>query len=144
MNICDSAEGIRLIVQSVDSHPVCEHGPALLFERYIDGKCQQFYACSAYRDQKECPLHIPVNQNQLKPYNRDLLLANAEKSLKLAQIQSNLLQKVNRLAHLNFKITFNPVIIVSGIERKPQSTDLLPYMPYISKQYDKSAKCSKS
>jgi hypothetical protein len=37
--------------------PECEHGPALKFDRTIkDGTVRAFYACSAVRDRKECPL----------------------------------------------------------------------------------------
>lgn len=34
--------------------PVCPHGPTLLFVRYNSEDNRQFYACSAFRDRKEC------------------------------------------------------------------------------------------
>nr|XP_039248422.1 rRNA N6-adenosine-methyltransferase ZCCHC4-like isoform X2 [Styela clava] len=38
------------------SAPRCRHGPMLLFEKFIHGKCQgrRYYACSACRSRKEC------------------------------------------------------------------------------------------
>lgn len=88
------AESVRVVIESLDTHPVCEHGPALLFERYIDHKIQQFYACSAYRDQTECPLLVRVDKNETTMYDRHLLTQNKENSVKLAQNQLILLQKV--------------------------------------------------
>lgn len=88
------AESVRVIIQPLNDHPVCEHGPALLFERRSDSKVQQFYACSAYRDQTECPLYVPIEQNDTKIYNRSQLAKNVEKSSKIATDKSVLLQKV--------------------------------------------------
>lgn len=90
-----AAEELSLIIRPLDTHPVCEHGPALLFQRRVDNKRQQFYACSAYRDQKECQLHILVDETkQTTSYNRDLLMQNAHKSVQLAQDISKQMQKV--------------------------------------------------
>jgi Probable N6-adenine methyltransferase len=37
--------------------PCCLHGPAILFDRALaNGSKRSFYACSAVRDRKECPL----------------------------------------------------------------------------------------
>lgn len=107
------AEHIRVIIESVETHPVCEHGPALLFERLFNAKCQQFYACSAYRDQKECPLHISVDHIKPITYNRDQLERNAEKSLKFAQDKSSLLQQVMIIfVQIIFIISFNQIGII--------------------------------
>lgn len=41
-----------------DSHPNCKHGPTILFwkkGKELDG----YYACSAFRDLKDCPVKIP-------------------------------------------------------------------------------------
>jgi len=39
--------------------PSCEHGPGLLFERFFSDKVpQRFFACSACRDQADCPLFV--------------------------------------------------------------------------------------
>lgn len=88
---------------------MCEHGPALLFERRSDTKVQQFYACSAYRDQADCPLYVPIEQNDPKIYNRNLLAKNVDKSLKLATEKSILLQKVttNLIDTSNIKYIFS-------------------------------------
>lgn len=83
-----------MIIRPVDAHPGCEHGPAVLFERRSGDKCQRFYACSAYRDQKDCQLHIPVDETKPVSYNRDFITKNAIKSAKLMLDTSNQLQKV--------------------------------------------------
>lgn len=83
-----------MVIQSLDHNPVCEHGPALLFERQSSSKLQKFYACSAYRDQSECPLYVPVEQTERKEHNRDLILKNVLKSSEMVTEKSILLQKV--------------------------------------------------
>lgn len=91
-----TADGLRVIIQSLDSHPACEHGPALLFERRTGSKHQQFYACSAYRDQKECPLYVLVDSSKNKGPNQDALVKNIEKSTAMAAEKSHLMQKVRQ------------------------------------------------
>lgn len=93
-NILSSAESVHVVIQSLDHHPVCEHGPSLLFERQSGSKLQQFYACSAYRDQTECSLYVPIERTEEKEHTRDLLLKSVVKSLKLATEKSILLQEV--------------------------------------------------
>lgn len=49
--------GVEVILENVKSHPLCPHGPTLIFERYtVDGKKsgRRFYACSACRNRTEC------------------------------------------------------------------------------------------
>lgn len=72
---------------------MCEHGPTLLFERKSKQKTQQFYACSAYRDQSECPIHISVGQ-YIGPQKADHSQINIERSSKRATEQSALLKRV--------------------------------------------------
>ena len=38
--------------------PYCRHGPAKLFERQTTKKTKRFYACSAARNRKDCPLYV--------------------------------------------------------------------------------------
>lgn len=92
------AESVRVISESTDKYPACEHGPALLFERRNNHECQRFYACSAYRDQNECPLHIRCDEMTEAMTNKRTMLLNdiAEKSKKLAKMKSMVLQKVKR------------------------------------------------
>lgn len=41
-----------------EKHPRCPHGPTLLFERQMGGgPVKQFYACSAYRNRKDCSFY---------------------------------------------------------------------------------------
>ncbi|RUS80728.1 hypothetical protein EGW08_011514, partial [Elysia chlorotica] len=48
--------------------PSCPHGPALLFEQYDRSSktSRQFFACSAFRDKKECDLHVWADEGAYK------------------------------------------------------------------------------
>ncbi|XP_064608799.1 rRNA N6-adenosine-methyltransferase ZCCHC4-like [Liolophura sinensis] len=48
--------GVDVIVESVGDSPFCPHGPMLMFEKFCgtDSKGRRFYACSAFRDRKDC------------------------------------------------------------------------------------------
>lgn len=106
-NTCaSSVESLRIIIQSLDTHPACEHGPTLLFERRSDTKCQRFYACSAFRDRKECSIYVNVDEHINGLHNRDLLIKNAENSTKLALEKSTLMQKVNQTKYHPKRHTF--------------------------------------
>lgn len=44
-----------------ETFPRCSHGPTILFWK----KCKEldgYYACSAYRDLKDCPVKIPFSR----------------------------------------------------------------------------------
>lgn len=103
------AESVRVVIQSLENHPVCKHGPALLFERRTGSKIQQFYACSAYRDQTECSLYVPIEQPDTKVYHRDLLARNVEKSSEMAKEKSSLLQKVGEVENHKKVEKFNEI-----------------------------------
>lgn len=52
-------------------HPSCEHGPTILFRRWVGNsglKSTKFFACSAFRDRKDCPIY--VKYDELDRYNR--------------------------------------------------------------------------
>ena len=53
--------------QSLTDNPWCAHGPTILFERIrtekVDNKSSKYYACSAYRDHKECTAYFPASEN---------------------------------------------------------------------------------
>lgn len=45
--------------------PSCQHGPTVLFERFLGNgndnaiaSSKRYYACAAYRDRKHCPAYI--------------------------------------------------------------------------------------
>lgn len=93
----DTGDSVQVVIESLDKHPVCEHGPSLLFERKNGDKCERFYACAAYRDQNECPLFIrseQIEQFHQNAPSQEILTKLAENSLKLAMEKSHLLQKV--------------------------------------------------
>lgn len=109
----------------VDKHPVCQHEPTLLFRN--DNECQRFYACSAYRDQNECLLHIRCNEKtDTTADERTLLLSKmAVKSIELAKRKSMLLHTVranfqimmeNENSQKNSIPTKNPPISKSSME----------------------------
>lgn len=44
-----------MIIEDLSNHANCEHGPTLLFSQQTDdNRTEYFYACSAFRDRKEC------------------------------------------------------------------------------------------
>lgn len=57
MNNFEKVYAIQVILEDLSTHPICAHGPTLLFRRKIDknGTTRDFFACSAYRDRKGCP-----------------------------------------------------------------------------------------
>ena len=68
--------GIELILPTPPNPPHCAHGPALLFERFSQGEEEQtkFFACSASRSRKECPLYVLSD----KPWSAEKLEQRVE------------------------------------------------------------------
>lgn len=92
-------EGISVVVEELHTHPVCEHGPTILFEHKNNNEnVRKFFACSAYRERKDCPVHIPFDQwsyqvNRTQHQSQlDEFLAE---SSKIAIEQQSLLQGVS-------------------------------------------------
>lgn len=53
--MASTSANIDVILDTVDKVPSCPHGPALLFERFVKNEGpRQFFACSAFRDRKQC------------------------------------------------------------------------------------------
>jgi hypothetical protein len=58
---------LEVDLSTLTENPHCPHGPTLLFRRRFTqkGKSQSknaaYYACSAYRDVKECRFHLPFS-----------------------------------------------------------------------------------
>lgn len=63
----------------VERRPMCIHGPTLLFKKTFDNGIDpiQFYACSAFRNPKECPIlkdeQVVSNRNQLQAHSKSIL-----------------------------------------------------------------------
>ncbi|XP_074659207.1 rRNA N(6)-adenosine-methyltransferase ZCCHC4-like [Tubulanus polymorphus] len=67
-------QGIRFVddeVEDKDQIPSCQHGPGLLFERYVQSgsgetrrRVERFYACSACRDRSRCSLYVPFGSKK--------------------------------------------------------------------------------
>lgn len=55
--------GVEVIVEDLSGHPLCAHGPAILFSRVVDGKPRNFFACSACRDRKDCSFFLWEEEN---------------------------------------------------------------------------------
>ena len=52
---------LRVILDNeLRTNPSCNHGPSILFERtnIKTKKSVQFYACSAFRDRKQCNFYV--------------------------------------------------------------------------------------
>lgn len=45
---------VEVIVEDVISHPICLHGPTLLFS----SEKGRYFACSSCRNKKDCSIHI--------------------------------------------------------------------------------------
>lgn len=45
---------VEVVVEDVTTHPLCLHGPTLLFSTNKG----RYYACSSCRNKKECTIHI--------------------------------------------------------------------------------------
>ncbi|XP_060076756.1 rRNA N6-adenosine-methyltransferase ZCCHC4-like [Ylistrum balloti] len=51
----NTSANVDVVIDTGDREiPECPHGPALLFERYERTSSSKFFACSAFRDRKEC------------------------------------------------------------------------------------------
>ncbi|XP_043274196.1 rRNA N6-adenosine-methyltransferase ZCCHC4 [Venturia canescens] len=59
-------DGLECLWSDLSNHPVCPHGPTLLFDKYRSGMVKTFYACSACRDRKLCPFYVEVQKNGKK------------------------------------------------------------------------------
>ncbi len=64
----------------IERRPMCIHGPTLLFEKTFDNNCTQpiqFYACSAFRNPKECPIlsddQVVLNRTRLQAHSKSIL-----------------------------------------------------------------------
>jgi len=60
----DNFGNLKLLLDSnLSTHPRCKHGPTLLFSRQVggmEGIVKKFYACSAYRNRKDCDFYQEV------------------------------------------------------------------------------------
>ncbi|XP_014600984.1 PREDICTED: zinc finger CCHC domain-containing protein 4 [Polistes canadensis] len=52
----------------IDKYPLlyCKHGPAVLFEQYVNGLIKRSYVCSACRDRKECRFYLRYGEQLTK------------------------------------------------------------------------------
>lgn len=68
----------------VERRPSCIHGPTLLFKKSFDNGTEpiQFYACSAFRNPKECPIlsdeQIVLNRTYLQAHSKSTDFGLAE------------------------------------------------------------------
>ncbi|XP_015176615.1 PREDICTED: zinc finger CCHC domain-containing protein 4 [Polistes dominula] len=46
--------------------PECEHGPTVVFGKYVNNFLERFYVCSACRDRKECPFYLKFGDQLTK------------------------------------------------------------------------------
>lgn len=90
-----SGEHIKVIVEDLATHPHCPHGPTLLFQRTHDGsnRVDEFFACSACRNRKECSFYVEkCNFKGLKENRNDSV-----KPIEHMHEQDAVLQKVNHV-----------------------------------------------
>jgi len=65
---------VRIVLgENYDRNPRCFHGPTLLFERKTQNSIKKFYACSAYRDRKDCSFYhdfdVKITQKLLSKWS---------------------------------------------------------------------------
>lgn len=89
-----SGEHIKVVVEDVSAHPLCPHGPTLLFQRILDdtNSVEEFFACAAYRNPKECSFRT------VKKDAGDSLMAQSKAHLAVEHDiseQDEILRKVN-------------------------------------------------
>lgn len=80
--------------QDWHTHPICEHGPTVLFERKNDEANRRYFACSAYRDRKDCAIYVPFDQWDIRTQDHGRLEENVLKAATVATEQQHLLEMV--------------------------------------------------
>lgn len=88
-------EHITVINESpVEPRTTCIHGPKLLLSKTFDDGTEpiQFYACSAFRDPKECPI---LNDEQVA-LTRAHLQAHSTSIIGLAEVNNILSYDINK------------------------------------------------
>lgn len=65
-----------MVIEDLSSHPNCDHGPTLLFQRTFNSsnRIDEFYACSACRSRKECSFYLE------KANDQSIILSQKERS----------------------------------------------------------------
>ncbi|XP_024945058.1 zinc finger CCHC domain-containing protein 4 [Cephus cinctus] len=94
--------GLQCVWGKLETHPKCPHGPTLLLEKHVDGKLQQFYSCSAYRDATLCSFYVKPKEKLTK-----------EKKQRWEQE----LKKLPKYNHHKLYIHFNELMVVSPEKR---------------------------
>ncbi|VVD01125.1 unnamed protein product [Leptidea sinapis] len=79
------SSGIEVIVEEVSTHPLCLHGPTLLFS----GEKGRYFACATCRDKKDCTVHIDEDD-----WKKEGVRKRNEKYY-------NLIPKIDKVAALN-------------------------------------------
>ncbi|XP_073973994.1 rRNA N(6)-adenosine-methyltransferase ZCCHC4-like [Rhodnius prolixus] len=82
---------LKVHLDGLSNNPHCLHGPTLLFSRQVKGKEQKFYACSAYRDRKDCPFFLRADEKLIKSSNLKKKHSRVLCNINHKQIYSNFL-----------------------------------------------------
>lgn len=65
---------MKIIIENFEEHPKCNHGPTVLFERLAgSGVKTAFYACSAFRDRKDCSFFQPKLEKSVQKRRRNAI-----------------------------------------------------------------------
>lgn len=85
-NCSKVGEHITVINEDLVVRPQCLHGPTLLFKKTFDNGTApiQFYACSAFRNPKECP----ILKDEQVVRNRARIQAHSKSILGLAEVNN--------------------------------------------------------
>lgn len=64
MSMNDKKKGVQVIIEDLDEHPKCSHGPTILFSTHLG---QRYFSCSCYRDLKFCPFKVNLEDYLANP-----------------------------------------------------------------------------
>lgn len=108
---------VKVDVSNLESNPQCTHGPTLKFTRLVCDKRVTFYACSAYRDRKDCPFYLledekftetktlrweAAKNDMIEKYDRDFLFNNFNNILKVSPTDRFYCYDCNLLSFISF------------------------------------------
>ncbi|XP_052100305.1 rRNA N6-adenosine-methyltransferase ZCCHC4-like [Mytilus californianus] len=92
-----------LLEENIVDRPFCSHGPTSLFVKYtVDGDSQQFYACSAFRDRKECNFFQRKDEkvSESKRTARETIKTEADQAYKKLKKRCHKLRKLKAIARV--------------------------------------------
>ena len=99
-----AGKGTKIILEDLNEHPWCDHGPSILFEK---NGGEKYYACAAFRNRKQCSFFMKnSNISKTKKYERP-----QQKSIEYVinpKLFCHNCQKLDKKNHEKHEIEINP------------------------------------